>query len=143
MATPANIHWEIAAALNKRDFDHVRQLMHPDFTYTGTDGKEIAGAQASMEVAERFIAAFPDAVMNISRVFTEGDIAIAEGAFIGTHRGDLMGIAPTGKRVEIRVCNIMELRDGKVYREHEYFDVLNVMVQLGAEKMPSAAAVPA
>ena len=43
----------------------------------------------------------------------------------------LMGLAPTGRKVAIPVCNVIEVRDGKVYAEREYFDSANLMAQLG------------
>ena len=50
-----------------------------------------------------------------------------------------MGIAPTNKKVSIPVCEIIELRDGKVYREREYMDMLHMMTQRGVAKMPMPA----
>ncbi|TAK55018.1 MAG: hypothetical protein EPO22_14970 [Dehalococcoidia bacterium] len=57
----------------------------------------------------------------------------------GTHNGDLVGVAPTGKTVAIPVCDIYEIRDGKIYREREYIDFMTLMVQLGVAAAPSVA----
>jgi len=67
-------------------------------------------------------------------------VAVAELVFRGTHTGELMGIAPTGRRVELNVCNVMGIRDGKVYREREYYDAMAMMVQLGVATPPGEAA---
>jgi predicted ester cyclase len=62
------------------------------------------------------------------------------GEFIGrgTHRGDLMGIAPTGRPIHIPVCEVLELRDGKIYREREYIDMAYLLTQLGVTRIPLA-----
>lgn len=140
MATAADIHKESANAWNKRDFDHLRSLMHTGYTYTGGDGKEMAGQEAGLSVARMFASAFPDGTLSVLRVFTRGNTAIAEMVGRGTHGGDLMGIPPTNRQVEISICNVIELRDGKIYREREYMDMLAMMTQLGVIRAPGHAA---
>jgi len=40
--------------------------------------------------------------------------------------------------VSIPVCHVIELRDGKIYREREYMDMMNMMTQLGVAKAPAS-----
>jgi steroid delta-isomerase-like uncharacterized protein len=141
MPTPATFHKEAARIWNERDFDAMRALFHPEYTYTGGDGKEIRGGpDAGLGIAKMFAGAFPDAVLEVKKVYTQGDTAIAEMIGRGTHNGALMGIPPTGRRVEINICNVMELRDGKIYREREYMDMLTMMVQMGVVPAPGSVA---
>jgi len=79
-----------------------------------------------------YATAFPDGKVEVTNVLGSGNNAFCEFVARGTHNGDLKGIAPTGKAVEIHAANAMELRDGKVYREREYFDLMTLMVQIGA-----------
>jgi predicted ester cyclase len=62
-----------------------------------------------------------------------GDTVVTEFIARGTHRGELMGISPTNRKVAVPVCNITEFRDGKVYAEREYYDTIYMMQQLGVE----------
>jgi steroid delta-isomerase-like uncharacterized protein len=140
MATPAEIHREMANAWNKRDFERLESLMHPGYTFTGGDGKEMSGPSAGIAVARMFANAFPDGTLTVQKVYAQGNTAIAEMIGRGTHGGDLMGVAATGRHVEIIICNVMELRDGKVYREREYMDMLAMMTQLGVMRAPGQAA---
>ena len=140
MSTPATIQQEMARLWNARDFDGFRNLLHPEYSYTGGDGKEMSGPEAGLGIAQMFASAFPDGTLEVKKVYTQGNTAIAEMVGRGTHKGDLMGVAPTGKPVEIVICNVMELRDGKIYREREYMDMMSMMVQLGAVKAPGGAA---
>lgn len=132
------VHREAYEAWNKRDFAHMRSMFHPDYVYTGPDGIEKPGVESSMAVAELFANAFPDARVVVDRVFTPSGTAIAECTGRGTHGGDFLGIPPTNRPVILKMCNIIELRDGLIYREREYFDIATVLTQIGA--MPAQAA---
>ena len=112
---------------NKREFTKMRELMHPEYSYTGGDGVEQKGPDAGMAVAQMFVSAFPDARIHIVNAMEAGNTSIVEFVGRGTHDGDLMGIAPTGKTVALPVCNVMEIRDGKIYREREYIDMMTLM----------------
>jgi steroid delta-isomerase-like uncharacterized protein len=115
----------------------MRDLMHPNYTYTGGDGQEQKGPEAGMAVARMFAGAFPDGRMSIVSMKEAGDTVFVEFIGRGTHEGELMGIAPTGKSITIPVCNVLEMRDGKIHREREYMDMATMMVQLGV--MPAGA----
>jgi steroid delta-isomerase-like uncharacterized protein len=132
MASAKDIHRQVVDCWNKRDWGGMRALLHPDYQYRGGDGKSIAGGpDMGVEVARSYAAAFGDGRLEIQRVVAQGDVAVAEALAIGTHTGDLMGIPATGKRFTLPLCNVIELRDGRVYREHEYFDIHHLLVQLG------------
>ena len=49
----------------------------------------------------------------------------------GTHRGDLMGIAPTNRRAETHGCTIAEIKNGKIIRSWIYWDTGHLLRQLG------------
>ena len=138
MANASDIHRQILDAWNRRDWESYRSFLHSDYRYIGPDGKELAGPEAGLNLAKMYANAFPDGKIEIKNVFVAGTTAVCEFVARGTHKGDLKGVAPTGKRVEINVCNVMEVRDGKSYREREYMDMLTMMVQVGAVKPPGA-----
>ncbi len=141
MATPATIHREMAETWNRRDFDAFRKLIHPEYSYTGPDGKVMTGGpDVALGVAQLYANAFPDAELEVKRVYTQGDVAIAEMFAKGTHGGDLMGVPATGRPVEINICNVAEVCDGKIYREREYMDMFTMLAQIGAVGAPGQAA---
>jgi len=126
-------------AWNSRNFDRMRDLMHPDYTYTGGDGREQKGPEAGLAVSQMFANAFPDGRIDIVNIKESGDTVLVEFIGRGTHRGELMGVAPTGRSVTIPVCDVLEVRDGKIYREREYIDMAHVLTQLGVTRIPLAA----
>lgn len=138
MTDAATIARQYFDAWNRRDWTRYRELMHPDYSYTGGDGRTQRGPEAGIAVGQMFASAFPDGSIEIRRILDCGSCATVEITGRGTHTGDLMGITPTGRPVAVPVCNIMEIRDGKIYAEHEYMDMLVMMQQLGiAPAMPA------
>jgi steroid delta-isomerase-like uncharacterized protein len=140
MAEVSEIHREIYDAWNRRDWQTYRSLLHQDYRYIGPDGEEITGPDGGLELAKAYASAFTDGTIDVTYVHSSRDHAVCEFIARGTHDGNLKGIAPSGRQVEIRICNVMELRNGKVYREREYFDVMSLMIQIGAIRSPATAA---
>lgn len=61
--------------------------------------------------------AFPDLKIDIHEQVCEGDLVATRKTITATHLGEIMGHAPTGKRVTINVMDFVRLRDGK-YTDH-------------------------
>jgi steroid delta-isomerase-like uncharacterized protein len=120
-------------AIPRRDFSKIRQLLHPKYSYTGSDGERREGVEAGIAVVEMYTTAFPDLKLDVKNIQAVGDIVVIEFVAKGTHRGDLMGISPTNRKVTVPVCNITEVRDGKIFAEREYFDNAFMLQQLGIE----------
>ena len=133
MADAAAIHAEYVETVNTRDFDKMRALLDADYSYTGPDGVEAKGPDAGIGVAQMYTAAFPDLKLEILHQHAaNGEVSVIEMRATGTHKGDLPDLPATGKRAVVSICDVIEVRDGKVYREREYYDALSMMQQLGA-----------
>lgn len=131
MADTSSIHHEMFDRVHRRDFVGLRELYHRDYRYEGSDGTA-GGIDVGVAVAETYTAAFPDLTFDIRHEMTCGEhTSVIEFRASGTHTGPLEGIAPTGRRVEVDVCNVIEVRDGKIALEREYFDSLSMLRQLG------------
>jgi len=143
MATAANIAEEYFEAWNQRNFVRLRQLFHPQYSYTGGDGRVQAGPDAGLAVAEVFAVAFPDGRLDIQRIHhVSDDLVVTELVGRGTQDGDLMGVAPTGRQVTVPICNVIEVRDDQIYAEREYMDMLHLFGQLGGTPaMPIGSSV--
>lgn len=74
--------------------------------------------------------AFPDLRVEIYDQIAENDKVTTRKAIIGTHKGVLMGIEPTGKQIRIEVIDIVRLKNGK-YVEHWGINTLqNLIMEL-------------
>lgn len=140
MSDQTNVMRQYIEAVSRRDFAKIRQLFHPQYSYTSGDGQRHDGPDAGIAVAEMYTGAFPDLKFDVKRMHAVGDdVVVTEFIVRATHQGELMGIAPTGRKVEVHVCNVIEVRDGKIYAEREYFDTAHLMQQLGASAGPAHA----
>ena len=76
-------------------------------------------------------AAFPNYELIADDLIGEGDKVVVRSTFRGTHKGDLMGIAPTGKQVTMPLILIYRLADEKIVEHWMQADALGMMQQLG------------
>jgi len=89
-------------------------------------------------VASTF-SAFPDGHYTIEDQVAEGDKVATRWTLTATHRGELMGMAPTGRRVTTSGMSIDRIVDGKIVEEREEWDTFGWMQQLGAGTESAAA----
>jgi steroid delta-isomerase-like uncharacterized protein len=136
MADVASIHREMFDVVQHRDLTRLRDLYHSEYTYRGPDGEQ-GDTEAGVAVAEAYLSAFPDLAFTVEHQFTPDETtSVIELTARGTHQGELEGIAPTGRAIELVGCNVIEVVDGKIRREREYFDSMSLMVQLGVIEAP-------
>jgi steroid delta-isomerase-like uncharacterized protein len=75
--------------------------------------------------------AFPDFTARIDDIIAEDDKVVARTTFSGTHKGDFMGIPPTGNRISFQVIDILRFVDGKIVEHWGVDDNMTMMQQLG------------
>jgi steroid delta-isomerase-like uncharacterized protein len=65
---------------------------------------------------------FPDLTISVEDVMAEGDRVTARVTMRGTHQGEFQGIAPTGKRVEVKAIDMFRIKDGKIVEHWGHAD---------------------
>ena len=103
-------------------------------------GGELIGPDGLKQLISMYRNAFPDTEFEIKDMILEGDKVGARITASGTHKGELMGIAPTGKRVSISGIVITQFRAGKQVESWSSYDQLGMLQQLGVA--PSLQAAP-
>ena len=84
-----------------------------------------------------FFGGFPRMRLVVEDIVAAGDRVAVRWTFHGTHRGEFLGIPPTGKQVTMAAIEINRVRDGKVAEHWVQLDQLGVLRQLGAIPSPS------
>jgi len=79
---------------------------------------------------------FPDFHLSIDSFFVKDDIIYSYWTQTGTNTGPLGRMPTTGKSIEISGFAISRVRDGKIYEEHKYWNVLEFYEQLGFKIFP-------
>jgi len=125
-------------SVNERDWDAMRTVMHPEYSYTGGDGRRVEGGpDVGIAVSKMFIGAMSDAHIAVDRIHVAGGVTILECTGTGTHDGKFGNTQPTQTRVSMPVCIVLEFKDGRIFTEREYMDMAHFLRQLGA--LPLAA----
>lgn len=79
-------------------------------------------------------AAVPDALMEVVSTTTEGDRCAVRWRMTGTFAGpgSFQGLAPTGSRLDVEGCDVVQVADGLVVGNEAYVDGMTIARQLGA-----------
>ncbi len=127
---------------NTRDLDRIATLYSADAELTDVaTGETFRGPEGALRFNQSFITAFPDSQCEIISVLANERNAAVEFWGRGTHTGPLVSsagtIPPTGRKVELRFCQILEIQGGKITHASMYWDANTMMTQLGL--VPEAA----
>ena len=74
---------------------------------------------------------FPDWHETIEDIIAEGDKVWIRLSYTGTHTGEFMGVAPTGKKVTMTGVDVYRIENGKLVEYWKVSDQMNFNVQLG------------
>jgi steroid delta-isomerase-like uncharacterized protein len=113
------------------------------FNEPSLPGGKITGPDAYKQRAQMYRAAFPDLHLTVTDQFEEGDRLVSRWTATGTHKGELMGIAPTGKHVTVTGITINHIQSGKLVESWENGDTLGLLQQLGVVPVMAPAAAKA
>ena len=98
------------------------------------------GREGDRERTRRMLAAFPDVQYDLHDLLAEGDRVAVRYTMRGTHRGELMGIPATGRKVAMPVTTIYRIANGQIAELWETYDALGLLQQIGALPTPTVAA---
>lgn len=119
------------------------------FSQDAVDHDPLPGRDAGLEGIEEGVAslrsAFADLGATVEDVIAEGDRVVTRTTITGTHEGEFLSMAPTGKRVSVTAVDIVRIENGKLVERWGLLDQMALMRQLGVVPMtgpPSGASPP-
>jgi steroid delta-isomerase-like uncharacterized protein len=126
----------IEALFTKGDLTAVDTYLADDFvnhepvfgTSADREGMRAGGAMIR--------AGFPDWHSDQEMLVGEDDVVVEKFTASGTHRGELLGVPPTGRTVAVPGINIFRIRDGRIVERWGRLDELGLMRQLGLVDQP-------
>lgn len=122
---------------NRGNISRADELLSPDFV----EREELPpGIPRDREGVKQLTimmrSAFPDFKATIDDIVAEGDKVVVRQTWSGTHKGEFMGIPPTGKSVSFGVIDIIRIAGGKFVEHWGVMDSMGMMQQLGATPTP-------
>jgi steroid delta-isomerase-like uncharacterized protein len=98
---------------NERREEAIDELMAPD-AVGHMEGGDVLGPQGFREARAVFLNALPDMHITVEDVLSEGDQAVVRWRVRATHTGELLGVAPSQRQVDLRGMSWLTIRDGKL-----------------------------
>ena len=122
------LHAELFAS---RDLATLERFFAPDVVSHNMPPGFPAGIEGVRRFFETFRDAFPDVTVRVDELVVEGDRAAVATTIEGTHTGELLGMAPTGRRVAVTGIDLVRVRDGRIVEHRGLTDTVGLLRQLG------------
>jgi steroid delta-isomerase-like uncharacterized protein len=107
----------------------------------GVPGGKFVGPDGLKQFVQIYRTAFPDIHLTINDQIAEGDKVVTRWTGTGTHKGELMGIKPTGKHSTVTGVTLERFEAGKVAESWFNYDMLGMLQQLGVVPTMTPAGV--
>jgi len=128
----ANVRRLFDELWNKGNLAVADELIAPTYTHHDAATPDVGrGPESEKKRVTLYRTAFPDLRLTIEDTVAEGETVVARWTCRGAHKGDLNGIAPTGKQFAMSGVSIVRFVGGKMAEGWINWDALGLMLQLG------------
>jgi steroid delta-isomerase-like uncharacterized protein len=117
--------------VNQGNITVAPELIAEDFVELDPFPGQAPGRAGLIESIERLRTAFPDLIWNLDEMVAEEEKVASSHTWSGTHLGEFLGIAPTGKRVRMTCMIFDTYENGKLKTSRLVMNVLSLFQQLG------------
>ena len=120
-------------ACNGRDLDVLDEIVAEGFTNHDPPFPGLpAGREGLKQAFAGFWAAFPDIRATTVHLVVDEDKVASVVSLRGTHEGELLGLPPSAREVNVRVIEIFRVVGGHIAERWGVVDRTALMTQLGA-----------
>jgi steroid delta-isomerase-like uncharacterized protein len=127
------LHRWMEEVWNKGRVDAIDEMLAGDVVIHGLGGEAIRGPEGYKPFFESMHNTFSKISVVVEDAVEQGDTIAARCTVRGTHTGDGMGVAPTGRRVEFSGMTMVKVKDGKMVVGWNNFDFVGMMQQIGGD----------
>jgi steroid delta-isomerase-like uncharacterized protein len=123
-------------AFNDKNWDAAKEVLATDTVYDEVaTQRRIQGVEEVLSAWKGWAKAFPDAKGSFDKETVSGNTVVIELTWRAIQTGPLQlpgkDLAATGKKVELRACQVIEVSGAKVKTLRHYFDLSSLLRQLG------------
>ena len=120
-------------AVNTRDFDALDEVVSPAVRrHSGaTPEVQVTSLEEFKAFLHADLASVPDAMQEINRIFSSGDMVALHATYSGTQTGQMGPFPPSGKQLELPFIGLLRVENGKIAEIWVEWDNLNALAQLG------------
>ena len=116
---------------SRGDLDAANEILSADFV-DHLSHEDERGLEELRRYVTVYRAAFPDIQDTVVDIVAEGDKGVVRWTSRGTHQGEFMGIAPTGRHVTFTGMRLFRIAENKIAESWVNIDQLGLLEQLGA-----------
>ena len=112
----------------------IDEICDANWTYhdpSDPQGNWPRGPQGMRQLVNLYRSAFPDLHFTIEEEVAEGDKVVTRWTARGTHKGELMGIPPTGRQATVTGITINRIANGKIVEDWPPSDMMAYLQQVG------------
>lgn len=118
------------ALWNRWDLALAEELIAESVVFRGSLGTSVQGREGFKEYMRTVRRAFPDFHNRIEELIAENDRVAARLTYTGTHQGEVLGIAPTGRRVSYAGVALFRVVDNRIAEGWVLGDVHGLIQQI-------------
>lgn len=118
--------------MNAGNMALIEELFDPNVSFRCPSMGEGKGFAAAREYVAPLRKALPDVRVTVEDVLEKDDLVFVGWKVNAHHRGEFLGIAPTGKAVEMRGLTVLRVANGKITEFYDHADLLGMMNEMGA-----------
>tara|TARA_B100001741_G_C16256525_1_gene460966 strand:+ start:87 stop:638 length:552 start_codon:yes stop_codon:yes gene_type:complete len=107
-----------------------------------TSQGDLVGIEACKKYYMNFLTGFSNIEFTIPEVIGQGDRLVKHWNFKGTHTGDFFGIPASGNKLNLSGTTLVTIKDGKIAKEHDFFDMMSMVGQLTEGDVDADATKP-
>lgn len=134
-AEPSDGHEEsfrrLMAETHEGNVDVIDELVDANVVTHGFFGMDASDREGYRAFFERFGAAFGNQEFVVEDLVVEGDLLVVRFSMSAVHRGEILGIEPTGRALSWTGAAIDRYEDGRIVEAWLYPDYLSILGQLG------------
>ena len=90
----------------------------------------VRGRSSLKEAIGRFRTGTPDLTKVVDETYVDDGTVIARYTATGTHEGELLGVAPTGRSIAVDGIYLSHVEDGKLIESTDMWDAFGVLQQI-------------
>ena len=128
----------IEETINQGQIDSAAQFVWENMVEQVPFPGQGPGLEGLKDVLRGMRAGFPDLHFSVEEQIAEGDKVVTRFEWTGTHQGEFLGVAATGRPVKVWGMVIDRLESGRIKDTRIIMDALGLMMQLGVSPPPKA-----
>jgi steroid delta-isomerase-like uncharacterized protein len=125
---------------NQQKTEAIHEMMSTECVShnTSEDGEVLRGPEAFAGLQRKLLGAFPDIRIVVEEAFGAGDMVALRWSATMHHKGEGLGMPPTGAAIHLTGMSMARIRDGKIIENWDEWDKLAMFQKIDAARAQAA-----